>query len=49
MKRQTEKKRLPDDVLSLSSEVLKLQLQLQSRELRFYDPATGEMLLTHEE
>lgn len=40
---------LQNDVLSLSSEVLKLELRLQSGELRFYDPATGEILLTHEE
>lgn len=33
---------LPDNLLSLSSEVLGL-------ELRFYDPATGQKLLTHEE
>lgn len=40
---------LPNDLLSVSSEVLRLELRLQSGELRFYDPATGEMLLTHEE
>ena len=40
---------LPDDVLSVSSEVLGLELRLQSGKLRFLDPATGEMLLTHEE
>ena len=40
---------LPNNVLSLSSEVLKLELRLQSGELRFYDPQTGELLLTHEE
>ncbi|MBW4636878.1 MAG: Uma2 family endonuclease [Gloeocapsa sp. UFS-A4-WI-NPMV-4B04] len=40
---------LPNDVLSLSSEVLGLELRLQSGKLRFLDPATGEMLLTHEE
>ena len=38
---------LPNDVLSLSSEVLGLELRLQAGELRFLDPATGEMLLTH--
>ena len=40
---------LPNDVLSLSSEVLRLELRLQAGELRFLDPATGEMLLTHVE
>ncbi len=40
---------LPNDVLSLPSEVLKLELRIQSGELRFYDPATGEILLTHQE
>lgn len=39
----------PNDVFSLSSEVLGLELRLQARELRFYNPATGEVLLTHEE
>lgn len=39
---------LPNDVLSLSSKVLGLELRLQSGQLRFYDPATGEILLTHE-
>ena len=40
---------LPDDVLSVSSEVLGLELRLQSGQLRFLAPTTGEMLLTHEE
>lgn len=40
---------LPNDVLLLSSQMLELELRLQSGELRFLDQATGEMLLTHEE
>lgn len=40
---------LTDDLLSLSSEVLGLELRLEFGELRFYDPATGQKLLTHEE
>ena len=40
---------LPNDVLSLSSQVLGLELRLQSGQLRFLDSATGEMLLKHEE
>lgn len=39
---------IPDGLL-LHSEVLGLDLRLQSGELRFYDPATGEKLLTHQE
>lgn len=39
---------LPDNLLSLSSEVLGLELRLESGELRFY-AATGQKLLTHEE
>lgn len=38
-----------NEQLSLTSEVLQLELKLQSGKLRFYDPAAGEMLLTHEE
>lgn len=38
-----------EELLSLTSEVLQLELQLRSGKLRFYDPAAGEMLLTHEE
>jgi len=34
---------------SLSSEVLGLELRLESGELRFYDPATGQNSLNHEE
>lgn len=40
---------LPNDLLSLPSQVLGLELRLQSGQLRFLDPATGEILLTHEE
>ena len=40
---------LPDNLLSLSSKVLGLELRLEFGELRFYDPATGQKLLTHEE
>jgi len=40
---------LSDNSLSLSSEVLGLELRLEFGELRFYDPATGQKLLTHEE
>lgn len=39
---------LSDNSLSLSSE-LGLELRLEFGELRFYDPATGQKLLTHEE
>lgn len=39
---------LPDNSLSLSSE-LGLELRLEFGELRFYDPAIGQKLLTHEE
>jgi Uma2 family endonuclease len=38
-----------DDTLSLTSEVLGLELQVQSGKMRFYDPMTGQKLLTHEE
>lgn len=40
---------LPNGVLSLSSQVLGLELRLQSGELRFLNAAKGEILLTHEE
>ncbi len=40
---------LPDNSLSLTSEVLSLELRLQADSLRFYDPVTGEKLLTHQE
>lgn len=40
---------LANNVLSLSSEVLGLELRLQSGELRFYDPVKSEVLLTYEE
>ncbi|MBE8969894.1 Uma2 family endonuclease [Nostocales cyanobacterium LEGE 12452] len=40
---------LPDGTVSLSSEVLGLELRLESGKLRFYNPATGQILLTHEE
>ncbi|NET31776.1 MAG: Uma2 family endonuclease [Cyanothece sp. SIO1E1] len=40
---------LPDGVLSLSSKVLGLDLQLIEGELRFYNPRTGKRLLSYEE
>ena len=40
---------LPDDGLSITSEVLGLALHLEQGELRFYNPATGEKLLSHAE
>lgn len=40
---------LPDGTESLLSEVLGLELRLESGELRFYNPATGQKLLSHEE
>ncbi len=40
---------LPDGTVSLPSEVLGLELRLEAEKLRFYNPATGETLLTHEE
>lgn len=42
-------KTLPDGTESLLSEVLGLELRLESGELRFYTPATGQKLLSHEE
>lgn len=40
---------LTDSIVSLPSEVLALELRLESGKLRFYDPATSQTLLTHEE
>ncbi|MCC5617343.1 Uma2 family endonuclease [Nostoc sp. CHAB 5836] len=40
---------LPDGTVSLPSEVLGLELHLEAGKLRFYNPATGQILLTHEE
>ncbi|MBC1240055.1 Uma2 family endonuclease [Nostoc sp. 2RC] len=40
---------LPDGTVSLTSEVLGLELRLEAGKLRFYNPATGQTLLTHEE
>ncbi|MEA5623364.1 Uma2 family endonuclease [Nostoc sp. UHCC 0251] len=40
---------LPDGTVSLPSEVLGLELRLEAGKLRFYNPATGQTLLTHEE
>jgi Uma2 family endonuclease len=40
---------LPDGTVSLPSEVLGLELRLEAGKLRFYNPATSETLLTHEE
>jgi Uma2 family endonuclease len=39
----------PDGSRVLRSEVLELELRLQADSLRFYDPVTGEKLLTHQE
>ncbi|MDF2387817.1 Uma2 family endonuclease [Nostoc ellipsosporum NOK] len=39
----------PDGRVSLRSEVLGLELQLEGGKLRFYDPATTKTLLSHEE
>ncbi|MGB3535340.1 MAG: Uma2 family endonuclease [Microcoleaceae cyanobacterium] len=38
---------LPNNELNVYSEVLNLELQLQSGELRFYDPVTQEKLLSY--
>jgi Uma2 family endonuclease len=38
-----------DGKVSLLSEVLGLELRLEAGKLRFYDPATGQTLLSHEE
>ncbi len=40
---------LPDGGLSITSTVLGLTLRLEHGELRFYNPATGEKLLSHAE
>jgi Uma2 family endonuclease len=40
---------LSDGSLLLTSEVLGLELRLQAGSLRFYDPVTGEKLLSHQE
>ena len=40
---------LPDGTVSLASEVLGLELQVKSGEMRFFDPATKQNLLTYEE
>ncbi|WP_445627953.1 Uma2 family endonuclease [Nostoc sp. DSM 114167] len=40
---------LPDGTVSLRSEVLGLELRLEAGKLRFYNSATGQILLTHEE
>ena len=44
-----EVNRLPDDTLSVSSEVLGLELRVNSRQMRFYDPVTQRKLLTLQE
>ena len=40
---------LPDGTVSLVSEVLGLELQVKAGEMRFYDAATEQKLLSHEE
>lgn len=40
---------LPDGTLSLHSAVLDLDMRLADRVFRFYDPTTGQKLLTHGE
>ncbi|MEH2467934.1 Uma2 family endonuclease [Nostoc sp.] len=40
---------LPDGTVSLPSQVLGLELRLEAGKLRFYNLATGQTLLTHEE
>ncbi len=40
---------LPDGGLSLNSEILGLALHLEQGNLRFYNPQTGEKLLSHAE
>jgi Uma2 family endonuclease len=44
-----EANQLPDDTLSVSSQVLGLELQVKSRQMRFYDPVTRQKLLTPQE
>ena len=38
-----------DRTLTMSSEVLGLELRAKGEEMRFRDPATGETLLSHDE
>ena len=38
-----------DHIISLKSEVLGLELRLEEGKLRFYNPVTNQILLTHEE
>ena len=40
---------LPDGTLMLHSDVLGLDLRLEDDTLRFYDPVTGQKLLSHAE
>ncbi|WP_242055477.1 MULTISPECIES: hypothetical protein [Nostocales] len=40
---------LEDGTVSLTSEVLGLELRVKSGDMRFYDAATGKTLLTYEE
>jgi Uma2 family endonuclease len=40
---------LPHGGLMILSEILGLELHLEASELRFYDPATGQALLNHQE
>lgn len=40
---------LPNNIFSIGSEVLGLELRLQDGELRFYEPVRGTILRTHEE
>ncbi len=40
---------LPDGTIVLSSKVLKLELHLQEKVMRFYNPTTQQYLMTHEE
>jgi Uma2 family endonuclease len=40
---------MPDGTVFLPSEVLGLELRLEAGKLRFYNQATGQTLLTHEE
>jgi hypothetical protein len=40
---------LPDGTVYLASQVLGLELRLEAGKLRFYNPARGQILLTHEE
>ena len=39
----------PDGALTLTSETLGLELRAQAGEMRFRDPATGQVLLSHQE